>query len=177
MTIHADHPFAPRAGEGDDTRRFRARTGAGVSVWTAGRGDGTFDRVGMTVSSLMTALGEPPHVLALLDPDADLTDALLTTRSAVVNLLAWRHRHLADVFADRAPAPGGRFTVETWQPSVWGPVLDGARAWAGVRLADEPRRIGHSLLIDTTIEHLHLGTDDQALLHVRGRYAPGPIPT
>ncbi len=176
MTIHTDHPFALPPGQGDDARRFRARTGSGVTVWTAGHGERPYDRVGLTVSSLLTALGDPPHVLALLDPDAGLTGALLAGRTAVVNLLAWRHRHLAEVFADRVPAPGGRFRVETWQDSDWGPILNGARAWAGVRLAEEPRQVGRSLLVDTVLEHLTLGTDDAALLHVRGRYSPGPDP-
>ncbi len=176
MTIHTDHPFALPPGQGDDARRFRARTGAGVTVWTAGHGTRPHDRVGLTVSSMLTALGDPPHVLALLDPDADLTEALLVGRTAVVSLLAWRHRHVADVFADRAPAPGGRFQVERWDDSPWGPVLVGARAWVGVRLADQPRPVGQALLVDTVIEHLQLGTDDHALLHVRGRYAPGPDP-
>lgn len=174
MTIHTEHPFALPPGQGDDARRFRSRTGGGVTVWTAGHGTGPYSRAGLTVSSLLTALGDPPHVLGLLDPDADLTEMLLADRTAVVSLLAWRHRQVADVFADRAPAPGGRFTVASWTDSAWGPVLDGARAWVGVRLVDDPRQVGQSLLADTVIEHLELGTDDQALLHVRGRYAPGP---
>lgn len=123
MTIHPGDPFAPPPHERDAARRFRARIGGGVTLWTAGHGDGPRDRSGLTVSSLMTALGEPPHVLALLDPDAELTDALVAGGTAVVNLLSWRDRHLAEVFAGLAPAPGGRFVPDTWRDSSWGPVL------------------------------------------------------
>ena len=176
MTIHPGDPFAPPPHERDAARRFRARIGGGVTLWTAGHGDGPRDRSGLTVSSLMTALGEPPHVLALLDPDAELTDALVAGGTAVVNLLSWRDRHLAEVFAGLAPAPGGRFVPDTWRDSSWGPVLAAARAWAGVRLVGQPTPVGWSLLVDTMVEHVAFGTAELALLHVRGRYAAGPEP-
>ena len=48
-------------------------------------------------------------MLALLDPDADLTERLLASGRAVVQLLTWDHRDLAEMFAGTAPAPGGMF--------------------------------------------------------------------
>ena len=73
MTIHPGHPFAED--DPDPVRRFRGRLGAAVTLWTAG---GAGDRAGLTVTSLMVAGGDPGRVLALLDPDADLTARLDT---------------------------------------------------------------------------------------------------
>ncbi|MGH3508669.1 MAG: flavin reductase, partial [Nocardioidaceae bacterium] len=60
MTIRSEHPFADPEPARDVVRRFRGRLGGTVSVWTSGSGDG---RVGLTVSSLVVAQGEPGHVL------------------------------------------------------------------------------------------------------------------
>ena len=81
MTIHDTHPFADP--DPDPVRRFRGRLGGAVTLWSAGSGP---DRVGLTVSSLVVALGEPSHVIGLLDPDADLTEALRDTGRAVVQV-------------------------------------------------------------------------------------------
>ena len=78
MTIHTSHPFADP--DPDPARRLRGRIGAGVTLWTAGEGA---DRVGLTVTSLMVALGPSPRLLALLDPDSDLLDVLRDTERAV----------------------------------------------------------------------------------------------
>ncbi len=76
-------------------------------------------------------------MLALLDPDADLTETLLATGRAVVQLLAWDDRDLAEMFAGTAPAPGGTFRQAEFVPTPWGPRLATARTWAGVRLEVE----------------------------------------
>lgn len=201
MTIHSDHPFVPPEDQRDPARRFRARLGGAVSLWTSGDGP---TRVGLTVSSLLVADGEPAHVLALVDPESDLWGELTQRQTAVVQLLAWRHRGLADGFAGVAPAPGGAFRLGEWTASGWGPVLHGVSAWAGVRLsAAVPREVGWSVLVEAVIEHVELspeggadvaglGTsaaggasaegsdgsagvgDDSPLLHRRGRYTRFP---
>ena len=77
-------------------------------------------------------------LLALLDPDSDLAVALEETGRAVVQLLDWRHRDLADMFAGLTPAPGGVFSQATWAQTGWGPVLADVDAWAGVSLGRAP---------------------------------------
>ena len=109
MTIHSGHPFADS--EPDEVRRFRGRLGGAVTLWTSGQGA---SRTGLTVTSLMVANGEQPQVLALLDPDSDLRDALEGDASCVVQGLAWRDRALAEMFAGTSPAPGGAFTHAQW---------------------------------------------------------------
>jgi flavin reductase (DIM6/NTAB) family NADH-FMN oxidoreductase RutF len=164
VTIHAAHPF--RDPDPDPVRRFRGRLGGGVTLWTSG------DAVpaGLTVSSVMVANGDPAHVLALLDPDSDLTATLEDTGRAVVQLLGWRHRWLAEVFAGLAPAPGGMFRQASFSPTDWGPRLDGTSAWAGVRLL-ESRPVGWSASVVCVVEHLEVTDDEDPLVHHRGRYA------
>jgi flavin reductase (DIM6/NTAB) family NADH-FMN oxidoreductase RutF len=166
VTIHAEHPF--RDPEPDPVRRFRGRVGGTVSLWTAGDGA---DRAGLTVTSFLVAAGEEPRVLALLDPDADLTERLVDTGRCVVQLLAWEHRDLSEMFAGVAPAPGGMFRQAEFAATEWGPRLASAPTWAGVRL-ESRQEIGWSVLATTLVEHLEVGDgDDRELLwHHRGRY-------
>jgi flavin reductase (DIM6/NTAB) family NADH-FMN oxidoreductase RutF len=167
VTIHAEHPF--RDPEPDPVRRFRGRVGGTVSLWTAG---GEQDRAGLTVTSFVVAAGDDPRVLGLLDPDADLTERLLETGRSVVQLLAWEHRNLAEMFAGVAPAPGGAFRQTEFEQTEWGPRLASASTWAGVRLESE-QSVGWSTLVTTVVEHLEVGdegADAEPLRHHRGRY-------
>jgi flavin reductase (DIM6/NTAB) family NADH-FMN oxidoreductase RutF len=166
VTIHHEDPFAEPPERRDAVRRFRARVGSTVSLWTAG---GAGERAGLTVSSYLVAAGEPGHVLALVDPDSDLADTVRDTGRCVVQLLEWPHRPLADAFAGVSPAPGGPFRLATWRDGPWGPVLHGASAWAGLRLAGT-QQVGWSLLLDGVVEHVELAEQDAPLVHRRGRY-------
>jgi flavin reductase (DIM6/NTAB) family NADH-FMN oxidoreductase RutF len=164
VTIHEEHPFADP--EPDPVRRFRGRVGGTVSLWTSGPESG---RAGLTVTSFLVAAGEQARVLALLDPDADLTEALLATGIGVVQLLGWEHRDLAEMFAGTAPAPGGRFSHAEFEQTAWGPRLVSAASWAGVRLEAE-QQVGWSTLVTTVVERLEVGDDDDPLRHHRGRF-------
>jgi flavin reductase (DIM6/NTAB) family NADH-FMN oxidoreductase RutF len=167
VTIHSEHPFLDP--EPDPVRRWRGRLGGAVSLWTAGDEEG---RAGLTVSSLMVANGEPARVLALLDPDSDLADVLGRTRRAVVQLLGWQHRDLAEAFAGTAPAPGGAFRTGEFEPTPWGPRLVTAGAWAGAAL-ESTTEVGWSVLVTCVLERVEVGEDDVPLLHRRGRYSRG----
>ena len=170
MTIHSGHPFAEPESRRDPVRRLRGRLGGAVSLWTTGGAGGEGRLTGLTVTSLMVAPGEPAHVLALVDPDADLADAVADTGTAVVQLLRWDHRDLADAFAGVAPAPGGAFRMGRWEQTEWGPLLEGVTGWAGVRVATAQREVGWSTLLDCVVEHVVIGPDEDALAHRRGRY-------
>jgi flavin reductase (DIM6/NTAB) family NADH-FMN oxidoreductase RutF len=166
VTIHAGHPFAEP--EPDPARRFRGRVGGTVSLWTSGAGP---SRAGLTVTSYMVGAGEQTRILALLDPDADLTETLLDTGTGVVQLLSWEHRDLAEMFAGTAPAPGGMFSHASFEQLAWGPRLVTATTWAGVRVESD-LEVGWSRLVTTVVEELEVGTDDEEpLRHRRGRYA------
>lgn len=152
----------------DPVRRLRGRLGGVVTLWTSEH-DGV--RAGLTVSSLMVAGGEPGRVLALVDPDSDFCDVLTDGGRAVVQLLEWAHRDLAEMFAGTAPAPGGQFAQTTWDSTAWGPVLSTATTWVGVRL-ESAVEIGWSMLVTATVEETVIGEDGEPLVHRRGRYEP-----
>lgn len=160
MTIHDTHPFADP--DPDPVRRFRGRLTGTVALLTS-------DRAGLTVSSLMVANGEPARVLALVDPDSDLADAVERTDRAVVQLLSWSHRDLAEAFAGTAPAPGGPFRMAAFEDTPWGPRLADAHSWAGVRV-ESAVEVGWSLLLTCVVEEVVVGDDADPLVHRRGRY-------
>jgi flavin reductase (DIM6/NTAB) family NADH-FMN oxidoreductase RutF len=166
VTIHSHHPFLDPESERDPVRRFRGRLGGSVSLWTSGS-EGA--RAGLTVSSLVVAAGEPARVLALVDPDSDLADAIEETGRAVVHLLSWEHRDLADAFAGVTPAPGGAFRLGEFEATDWGPRLVSAPAWAQVSLEDS-QPVGWSSLIACVVDDVGLGEDAPPLVHRRGRY-------
>jgi flavin reductase (DIM6/NTAB) family NADH-FMN oxidoreductase RutF len=165
VSIHAEHPF--RDPEPDPVRRFRGRVGGTVSLWTCG---GETHRVGLTVTSFLVSAGEEARVLALLDPDSDLTEELVESGRAVVQLLRWEHRDLAEIFAGTAPAPGGMFRQAEFEQTSWGPRLASASTWAGVR-RESGQGVGWSTLVTTVVEHLEVGDDEEPLRHHRGRYS------
>ena len=164
MTIHDSHPFADP--DPDPARRLRGRIGGTVTLWTAG---GETTRAGLTLSSVLVVLGEPARVLGLVDPDSDLADAVAKTGRAVVQLLQWADRDLAEAFAGTAPAPGGAFRQAAFVDTQWGPRLARAVTWAGVNL-ESATEVGWSRLLTCTIEHLEVGEDDEPLVHRRGRW-------
>jgi flavin reductase (DIM6/NTAB) family NADH-FMN oxidoreductase RutF len=164
VTIHDGHPFADP--DPDPARRFRGRLGGAVTLWTSGRAG---DRAGLTVSSVLVALGEPARVLGLVDPDADLAATLERTGTALVQVLTWADRDLAEGFAGTAPAPGGVFRQAEFADTDWGPRLLHATTWAGVRL-EHATEVGWSRLLTCTVEHVELGEEADPLLHRRGRW-------
>jgi flavin reductase (DIM6/NTAB) family NADH-FMN oxidoreductase RutF len=175
VTIHGEHPFIPPESERDPVRRLRGRLGGAVSLWTTGEGA---DRVGLTVSSLLLAPGDPAHVLGLIDPDSALAEAMDENRVVVVQLLKWPHRQLSDAFAGRFPAPGGPFRLGEdyggWVDTDWGPLLTSATSWLGARLVGSGASdVGWGRLYDAAIEHIQLGDDEEPLEHRRGRYQRG----
>lgn len=168
MTIHTGHPFAEP--DPDPARRLRGRIGGGVTLWTAGDGAG---RAGLTVTSLMVALGPTPCLLALVDPDSDLLAEVRDTGRAVVQLLTWADRQLAEAFAGTAPAPGGPFRQAEFAATPYGPLLATATTHAQVALVGE-REIGWSVEVEVALDAITVGdpgpSADRPLLHRRGRF-------
>ena len=163
MTIHTEHPFLDP--EADPVRRLRGRLGGTVTLWTSG----SEPRAGLTVSSVMVAAGEPGRVLALIDPDSDLREVLGQTGRAVVHLLEWGHRDLAEAFAGQLPSPGGPFRRGEWEQTGHGPRLVTAPSWAAVEL-ESAQSVGWSDLLVTRVVGVVLGEEGEPLEHRRGRY-------
>ncbi len=134
-----------------------------VTLWASGAGPG---RVGLTVSSVLIGLGEPPVVVGLVDPDSDF--ALGLTDTLTVAILTPADRLLAEAFAGVAPAPGGPFRLAAFTDTDWGPVPAASGSWLGARVLDR-RDLGWSTEVVATIEHVEL-RDAAPLAHVRGGY-------
>ena len=166
VTIHSSHPFLEPEGDRDPVRRLRGRLGGTVSLWTSGSDD---TRAGLTVSSWLVAGGEPGRVLALLDPDADLTDELRRTGRGVLQLLQWSDRDLADAFAGTAPAPGGPWRMAGWTPTGHGPRLAHAATWALLDVESDAE-VGWSRLLTCRVAEVVVGDEEDPLVHRRGRY-------
>lgn len=166
MTIHSEHPFADPEGARDAARRLRGRLSARVGLWTTGADRG---RAGLTVSSMLVVGGVPPLVVGMLDPDSSLGEALDEGDRVVVHLLEWEHRDLAEQFAGLMPAPGGPFAGATWEQTDAGPRLVSAATWARCTVIDV-RLLGWSLEVVCSLDDITLGSDDEPLLHRRGRY-------
>ncbi|MEL4505554.1 flavin reductase [Luteococcus sp. H138] len=164
MSIHPEHPFDD--GRREPARQLRARLGSRVCLLTAGEGR---TRAGWTVSAVLLVDGDPWRVLALVDPDSDLCERAEGTGCAVLHLLADDHRFLADAFAGLAPAPGGPFTLASWEQCGAGPRLMEVANWAELSL-ESAQDLGWSRQLVFTVDEAHTGTDEAPLHHLRGRY-------
>lgn len=110
-------------------------------------------------------------VAGLLDEDSELADSLADgVDRLAVNLLGPDQGGVADVFARVAPSPGGTFRTGTWRDAEWGPVLDGAAGWLGIRVTDFDQHLGWTLLVRGEIEHVELTDTQPALGYLRGHY-------
>ncbi|MBK8461654.1 MAG: flavin reductase [Nigerium sp.] len=163
VSIQRDHPFATPEPQRDAARRLRARLAAPVTLWASGVGAG---RAGLTVSSMLVALGAPAQVLGLIDPDTDLAGVLRPGARFTVSVLGPRQRRAVEVFAGLGPSPGGPFAVAEFLDTDWGPRPAASATWAGARVVDV-RPLGWSSEVAGVLEHVAVG-DEDGLLHLRG---------
>lgn len=166
MTIHRSHPFTGPYEAPDEVRRLRGRIGGVVTLWTTGVDAA---RSGLTVSSVMVARGEEGRFLALVDPLSDFAEEFERNGRAVVHLLRWEHRELADVFAGLSPAPGGAFASADFVDESHGPRLATVGSWAQVE-RERAGEVGWSTLYTCRIVEAHVEDEVDPLVHRRGRY-------
>ena len=167
MTIHDTHPFAASGQPRRPLRRFRGRLPAPVTIWASAGRSGP---VGLTVSSLVVADGEPGEVIGLVDPASDVFDAVRATGRWAVSLLSYGDRQLADAMAGLAPAPGGPFRLARWRDTDWGPVLATSPGWIGATVVAEPVEAGWSMLVRGVVEHIEIDEAVDPVAYVRGSY-------
>jgi 3-hydroxy-9,10-secoandrosta-1,3,5(10)-triene-9,17-dione monooxygenase reductase component len=166
-------PFATPTELRDPARRFRGRMVCPVTLWTSGP---PASPSGLTISSAMVAEGRPASVLGLVNPTAELWDALQEMQTFVVHLLERRHRRLAERFAGQFPSPGGLFRDLATEPSEWGPKLLDVANRACCRLRSV-RAAGYNQLVEGMVEATDVAALPEPLAYYQGHYRGlGPRP-
>ena len=118
----------------------------------------------------MVANGDPARVLLLVDPDSDLADVVARTGRAVVQLLSWSHRDLAEAFAGTAPAPGRAVADGVVRRHALGTAAGRRRRPGPAVSLESAAEVGWSRLLTCVVEEVVVGDDEAPLVHRRGRY-------
>ena len=75
----------------------------------------------------------------------------------MIQVLSWRDRDLAEMFAGTAPAPGGAFAHGQFEQTTWGPRLVSATSWAYATRVEEAE-VGWSVLLTCRVEEAGVAT-------------------
>ena len=139
-----------------------------VSIITAHHGG---VRAGLTATSVTALSAEPPTVIVCINRAASAWPTIEAAGHFAINVLAARHRPVADRFAGRGGFKGeARFGEASWAPLVTGaPTLDGALAVIDCETEEALERHSHTILIGR-IKAIRHATEEGALLYWRGVY-------
>jgi 3-hydroxy-9,10-secoandrosta-1,3,5(10)-triene-9,17-dione monooxygenase reductase component len=164
--IHSENPFLPDPADRDTTRRFRGRLAAPVTIVTAGSDS---DRIGLTVSSLFVAEGDPAHVHLVVGPTTDLWLLAADTGRFVVHVCRYEDHQLAGAFAGLRPSPGGLFASVATTQSDWGPLLTDLadRAYCTFVSREET---GWSGVVVGRVDQVEVTALSDPLIHFRSGY-------
>ena len=158
-------PFAVEAPV-DLVRRLRGRLVAPVTVWTACGPEGR--AVGVTVSSMMVAEGDPALVMGLVGPLTEFWEAAQETKRFIVHVLDADATRWADQFAGRYP--GDPFEGVALTLTAWGPSIDRATVRARCSLSGF-LDAGYQVLVRAVLDAVEIPADGSPpLVHYRGRY-------
>jgi flavin reductase (DIM6/NTAB) family NADH-FMN oxidoreductase RutF len=158
---------SPAGGESAAYRQAMREFAAGVAIVACGAGEA---RSGATVTALTSLSLTPPTLLVCLGRDAMTLKRLRESGAFSVNLLADRHRELADRFADRGVRGAARFALGTWAPLVTGaPLLADALAAIDCRVEEIIERHTHAIVIGA-VAGMRPSAAGGALIHWRSAY-------
>lgn len=166
MSRLGEDPFAAPPALRDPARQLRGRLTLPVTLWTTETPTG--ERVGLTVSSVLVAEGQPAVLLGLVGPLGDFADALQASGRFLVQVLGAGDRAVADLFAGRYPSVDP-FQEVGVRASPYGPVVAVAGPRAGCTLLSTSE-VGWSLLVQARIDEVALGPARAPLLYHQGRY-------
>jgi flavin reductase (DIM6/NTAB) family NADH-FMN oxidoreductase RutF len=142
------------------------RAPASVAVLTVDTGS---DRLGLTVSSLVSLSLEPPLVGASIGRETAMHELLREAGGFAASLLAGGQEWLAQHFARGVPPIGMWSGIATEQGARGAPLLVGALGWIECRLAAEHEVGDHSFFVGE-VESVRLGTAAPPLVHHEGGY-------
>ncbi len=159
-------PWADDQADRDPVRRLRGHLVLPVTVWLS-EVTGGHQPVGLTVSSVLVAQGDPGVLAGLLSPLSDLAGSLEKPGTPfVVHVLGDSHRRLAQHFAGALPAPEQSLATTS---SPHGPLLEAVPDRALCR-SYAARAFGWSLMIEAVIEEVQVGRTGKALAWHHGDF-------
>jgi 3-hydroxy-9,10-secoandrosta-1,3,5(10)-triene-9,17-dione monooxygenase reductase component len=162
-------PWAAAPEARDPVRRLRGRLVMPVTIWLAQPPGGGAKPVGLTISSVLLAQGEPAMLAGLVSPDHQLGELLSAGgvgTAFVVHVLGAGHRRLAQHFAGEVPAPEEMLAVSG---SPHGPVLDAVTERLFCRTVSM-KPLGWSLLVEAEVGLVEAGAPGRGLAWYHGSY-------
>ena len=151
---------------GDDLRVLMRRAPASVAVLTVDTGR---ERLGLTVSSLVSLSLDPPLVGVSLAREAAMHELLREAGGFAASLLAGGQEWLAQHFARGVPPIAMWSGVATEEDTRGAPLLVGALGWLECRLASEHAVGDHTFFVGE-VESARLGVSAPPLVHHEGGY-------
>ncbi|GAA0932847.1 flavin reductase family protein [Nonomuraea longicatena] len=156
-------------------REVLSRLPTGVTVLATGGPRGH----GMTANAFCSVSLDPPLALCCVARPARIHEAILSTRSFGVSLLAADQQHLARYFADRTRPQGmAQFDGIDWVPGphTGAPLLVGALAWVECGLTEVYHGGDHSIFLGEVLMSCR-GPGEDALLFYGGAYHELSMPS
>ena len=151
---------------GDDLRAVMRRFPTGVAVVTV---NAHGDRLGVTVSALVSLSLDPPLVGVSVGRDARIHELLREAGGFAVSLLAGGQAWLAQHFARSAPPIAMWHGVAHHEGSEGAPLLAGALGWLECRLEAEHPAGDHTLFVGEVLA-AEIGGNAPALVHFDAAY-------
>ena len=149
-----------------ELRAFMRRAPASVAVLTVDTGR---DRLGLTVSSLVSLSLEPPLVGVAIAREAAMHELLIEAGGFAVSLLAGGQEWLAQHFARGVPPIGMWQGVATEEGARGAPLLAGALGWLECKVITAHEAGEHTFFVGE-VESVRLGGIAPPLVYHDGSY-------
>ena len=150
----------------DDLRAVMRRVPAGVAVVTV---DVAGQRLGLTVSSLVSLSLDPPLVGVSVSRQAAMHELLREAGGFAVSLLAGGQEWVAQHFARGVPPIAMWHGVATREGAAGAPLLVGALGWFECRLVSDHDAGDHTFFVGEVLS-VELGEPAPPLVHLDAGY-------
>jgi flavin reductase (DIM6/NTAB) family NADH-FMN oxidoreductase RutF len=150
----------------DELRELLGRYPSGVCVVTV---DADGQKLGLTVSSLVSLSLEPPLVGFSVSREAAMHELLREAGGCAISLLAAGQDWLAQHFARGVPPIAMWHGIATAEGASGAPLLVGAMGWLECSLRDEIAAGTHTFFV-CDVRRIELGEDAPPLVRARGEY-------
>ena len=153
---------------GDELRQLLRRFPAGVAVVTV---DLEGERIGLTVSSLVSLSLEPPLVGVAVSRQAALHELLRSAGGFGVSLLGEGQEELATRFSRGVPPIALWIGVEVRTGALGSPLLEGSIGWLECETQTEHETGDHTLFVGA-VATAERGPAGRPLVHLESGFVP-----